>query len=191
MMRKRTIAWLAASLAGGGLLSVASAAVVFSGTLAGSANTASKAALFFKNGSEVNKTDGSGVICRQALTGTTEPAGTAPSGYSTTDTLDVGVALPGSVCTFTVGVISSAPGMVLQDVTLVNTVKTGTATPFTAALGKDCKLPVSSNTAAATTVTFTVTSPTTGWVARQLDNFGIGSALQATPFRQYVAASCS
>jgi hypothetical protein len=57
--------------------------------------------------------------------------------------------------------------------------------------GKGCKLAVSHTTTAPSTVTFTVTSPVTGWVAAQTVDFGIGSALQATPLAEYVAADCS
>ena len=191
MLRKRTMAWLGGSVAGGGLLSVAAAAVIFSGTISGSAATAPSAALFFRSGSAVSTADTSGVTCKQVLSGTTGTSGRPPSGYVTTDTLTITKALPGSVCTFNVGVLSSVTGMVLQDVKLVNTVKTGTATPFVAALGKDCKLAVSHTATAPSAVTFTVTSPVTGWVAAQTVDFGIGSALQATPLAEYVAADCS
>jgi hypothetical protein len=179
--RIRTIAFLTACLLAGGGLSVAGAAVVFDGSITGSALTApDDPGVYYSDTGLVATPDASGVTCAQTPTG----AILAVSGYYASDVLSLQDAYPGSTCTFTVDVIvqGATAGAVLQDVV----VKGG----FTAALGSSCGEAISTNPASPTAVTFTVSAPT-GAAWGLAETIPLTGDLQAVPTGSYDPSACT
>ena len=92
------------------------------------------------------------------------------------------------MCTFKVNVVASGGVVVLQSIRLGTS--SATFTVFTPALGSDCGLALSDTASSPTTVTFTLTAPTTGWTAGEGPGT-LGGELNGVPSAQYVSSSCS
>lgn len=145
-------------------------------------------AIFYNPSGNTATPDTSGVTCAASPT-EVSTAPTPPSGYLNDLVLTIGNAFPGSVCTFTVNVIASGGGTVLQDIVLsVNS--SGGTIPYTAALGSSCGKALSNSTSSPTAVTFTVTAPPAStWTAGQ--SGAIDGNLQAVPTGQYSSTACT
>jgi len=128
MPRKRTMAWLAGSVAGGGLFVRRRRGRDLQRTISGSRPRHRPRAVL-RSGSALSTADTSGVTCKQVLSGTTGTSGRPPSGYVTTDTLTITKALPAaSARSGSAPLVGDRHGP--ADVKLVNTVKTGTPRPL-------------------------------------------------------------
>jgi hypothetical protein len=188
-----------------GLLGVAAAVTDFDGAIAGSSATGN-ASLFFATSSlgtgdgPTGQGDASGVVCfAEPVNNTALPEPPSTTDYANTLFISISNAFPGSVCTFKALVYSQDAALKLQDIVLVNTPSpvvspspSNVVQTFVPALGGDCGLAISGNSAAPTLVTFTVTAPAGAtWVPGQQGEFSTGSNLQAVPAASYVSTSCT